>query len=328
MEKHNYNCNWFSFRHILAMFFILFLSMYMITLLGNMLLITAVRLNPQLQTPMYFFLTNLALIDICFSSTIVPLILVNTLSEDRRITWSGCASQMFISLALGATECLLLAVMAFDRYVAICKPLRYHVILNQRLCVSLITSCWMLCIINSLIHVNLTFRLSFCRTHQINHYFCEVPPLFQMSCSDTWFNEFIIHISALTLGMCSFLLTLVSYFRIICTIMQTHSSEGRHKTFSSCSSHLIVVSLYYGPIMVMYLRPHSAYSPETDKTISILYTVVTPMFNPIVYGIRNKPVIVEFLIKPLDTLQALADTLLTDYDLEVTSSLAIGQPVF
>uniref|UniRef100_A0A8C5QV85 Olfactory receptor n=1 Tax=Leptobrachium leishanense TaxID=445787 RepID=A0A8C5QV85_9ANUR len=277
--------------YLQAIFFILFLLMYIVTLLGNASLIVAVTLNPQLQTPMYFFLTNLALIDICFSSTIVPQALVNTLSEDRRISRLGCAIQMFISLSLGATECLLLAVMAFDRYVAICKPLRYHVIMNQRLCVSLITSCWLACTINSLTHVVFTFRLSFCRSHLVNHFFCEIPPVLQISCSDTWFNTIAVYISAVMLVTCSFLLTFISYVHIISTILQTHSSEGRYKTFSTCTSHLIVVSLYYGPIMVMYLHPHSDYSPETDKTISILYTAVTPMFNPIIYGIRNKQVI-------------------------------------
>uniref|UniRef100_A0A8C5QRB6 Olfactory receptor n=1 Tax=Leptobrachium leishanense TaxID=445787 RepID=A0A8C5QRB6_9ANUR len=277
--------------YLQAIFFILFLLMYIVTLLGNASLIVAVTLNPQLQTPMYFFLTNLALIDICFSSTIVPQLLVNTLSKLKRISQMGCATQMFISLVLGATECLLLAVMAFDRYAAICKPLHYHVIMNQRLCFCLATSCWLICIMNSLTHVNLIFRLSFCGVNQVNHYFCEVPPFLQISCSDTWFNTIMMYISALTIGMCSFILTLFSYVHIISTILQTHSSEGRHKTFSTCSSHLIVVSLYYCPIMSMYLRPHSDYSPETDKTISILYTAVTPMFNPIIYGIRNKQVI-------------------------------------
>ncbi|CAH2326770.1 OLFR998, partial, partial [Pelobates cultripes] len=242
------------------------------------------------ETPMYFFLCNLAFIDICFSTTIVPQLLVNTLVEDGRISLLGCVTQMFISLVLGATECLLLAVMSFDRYAAICKPLHYNVIMSKRLCIFLTTGCWTFCIINSFVHVVLTFKLPFCRSHNVNHFFCEVPPFFQISCTDTWFNEIAMYISAVTIGMCSFLLTLISYIHIISTIVMIRSSEGRHKVFSTCASHLIVVSLYYTTIMSMYLRPHSAYSPETDKDISILYTTVTPMLNPIVYSIRNKPV--------------------------------------
>ncbi|XP_063295109.1 olfactory receptor 5V1-like [Pelobates fuscus] len=273
-----------------AIFFSLFLSMYIATIIGNTLLIVAVRLNTQLQTPMYLFLCNLAFIDICFSTTVVPQLLVNTLVEDGRISLLGCVTQMFISLVLGATECLLLAVMSFDRYAAICKPLHYNVIMSKRLCIALATGCWTFCIINSFVHVVLTFKLPFCRSHYVNHFFCEVPPFFRISCADTWFNEVAMYISAVTIGMCSFLLTLTSYIHIISTILKIRSSEGRHKVFSTCASHLIVVSLYYTTIMSMYLRPHSAYYPETDKGISILYTTVTPMLNPIVYSIRNKPV--------------------------------------
>ncbi|XP_063295420.1 olfactory receptor 5V1-like [Pelobates fuscus] len=273
-----------------AIFFSLFLAMYVATIIGNTLLIVAVRLNTQLQTPMYFFLSNLAFIDICFSTTIVPQLLVNTLVEDGRISLLGCVTQMFISLVVGATECLLLAVMSFDRYAAICKPLHYNVIMSKRLCIALATGCWTFCIINSFVHVVLTFRLSFCRSHHVNHFFCEVPLFFRIFCTNTWFNEITMYILAVIIVLCSFLLTLISYIHIISTIVKIRSSEGRHKVFSNCASHLIVVSLYYTTIMSMYLRPHSAYSPETDKNISILYTTVTPMLNPIVYSIRNKPV--------------------------------------
>ncbi|XP_063295404.1 putative olfactory receptor 13C6 [Pelobates fuscus] len=210
--------------------FFVFLVMYAITLSGNIILIVVVRINLRLQTPMYFFLSNLSFIDICFSSTIVPKILINTLSQDKSISFLGCAAQMYFSLCLGATECFLLTVMAFDRYAAICKPLHYNVIMNKKLCFSLAAGSWAAGFINAFIQVPLTFKLPYCRSHHINHFFF----------------------------------------------------------FSTCASHLTVVALYYGTIMSMYLRPPSVYIHETDKTISILYTTVTPMLNPIIYSIRNE----------------------------------------
>ncbi|XP_063295409.1 olfactory receptor 5AP2-like [Pelobates fuscus] len=273
-----------------AICFSVFLVMYVITLSGNLLLIIVVRINTKLQTPMYFFLSNLSLIDICFSSTIVPKILINTLSQDRSISLLGCAAQMYFHLALGATECVILAVMAYDRYAAICKPLHYNLIMNRRLCWSLAAGSWTVCFMNSAIHVVLTFQLPYCRSHHITHFFCEMPPFFRISCRDTQMNEIAMYISAGIIAMCSFCLTLISYVHVISTILKIRSSQGRHKAFSTCASHLTVVALYYGTIMFMYLRPRSIYSPEIDKTVSIIYTAVTPMLNPIIYSIRNKDV--------------------------------------
>ncbi|KAM4013501.1 olfactory receptor 13C4-like [Anomaloglossus baeobatrachus] len=213
--------------HLQAIYFLLFLIIYTITLTGNVLLIVVVRVNSQLHTPMYFFLSNLSFIDICFSSTIVPKLLINTLSQDKSISFLGCASQMYFSLALGATECITLAVMAYDRYVAICNPLRYQIIMNT--------------------------KLPYCKSHHVNHFF-------------------------------------FSYFHIITTILKINSTKGRYKAFSTCASHLTVVSLYYGTIMFMCLRPRHSYYPDQDRAIAILYTVVTPMLNPIIYSIRNKDV--------------------------------------
>ncbi|CAJ0934893.1 unnamed protein product [Ranitomeya imitator] len=240
-----------SIPQLQAIYFLLFLIIYTITLTGNVLLIVVVRINSQLRTPMYFFLSNLSFIDICFSSTVVPKLLVNTLSQDKSISFLGCASQMYFSLALGATECITLAVMAYDRYVAICNPLRYQIIMNK--------------------------KLPYCKSHHVNHFFCEMPPLFKLSCHDTLFNEVAVYIS-------------VSYFHIITTILKIRSTKGRYKAFSTCASHLTVVSLYYGTIMFMYLRPRHSYFPDRDRAIAILYTVVTPMLNPIIYSIRNKDV--------------------------------------
>ncbi|XP_071972430.1 olfactory receptor 5AP2-like [Engystomops pustulosus] len=279
-----------SIPHLQAIYFLLFLIIYTITLSGNVLLIAVVRVNSHLHTPMYFFLSNLSVIDICFSSTIVPKLLVNTLSQDKSISFLGCASQMYFSLALGATECITLAVMAYDRYVAICNPLRYQIIIHKKLCVCLVVFSWTVSFLNAIIHAALTFKLPYCKSHHVNHFFCEMPPLFKLSCRDTLFNEVAVYISGGIIALCSFLLTLVSYVRIITSILKIRSSQGRHKAFSTCASHLTVVSLYYGTIMFMYLRPRHSYSPERDRVISILYTVVTPMLNPIIYSIRNKDV--------------------------------------
>ncbi|XP_040268638.1 putative olfactory receptor 2W6 [Bufo bufo] len=270
--------------------FIMFLIMYMLTLSGNVLLIIVVRTNSKLHTPMYFFLTNLSTIDICFSSTIVPKILINTLSKDRSISLVGCALQMYFHMALGATECVILAVMAYDRFAAICKPLYYQTIINKKMCACLASMSWGVGFGNATIHTPLTFQLPFCKSHHVNHFFCEMPPFFTLSCKDTRTNEIVMYVAAMFIIMYAFLLTLISYIQIIFTILKIRSSKGREKAFSTCASHLTVVSLYYGTIIFMYLKPRSAYSPDIGKTMSILYTAVTPMLNPIIYSMRNKEV--------------------------------------
>ncbi|XP_073465517.1 olfactory receptor 5V1-like [Aquarana catesbeiana] len=272
------------------MYALVFSVMYIITLSGNFLLIIVVRINPKLQTPMYFFLSNLSIIDIGFSSTIVPLIIINTLIKDRSISLLECAVQMFFHLGLGVTECVILGVMAYDRFAAICRPLHYITIMNKMLCVGLAAGSWSISFLNSTIHVVLIFQLPYCKSHHVNHFFCEVPPFLRMSCRDTFFHEMGMYISAVTLGMTSFCLTLFSYVHIISTILKIRSSQGRYKAFSTCGSHLTVVGLFYVTIFLMYLRPRSTYSPELDKTMSIFYTVVTPMLNPMVYSMRNEDV--------------------------------------
>eukprot|EP00079_Xenopus_tropicalis_P029158 XP_012824350.1 PREDICTED: olfactory receptor 5AS1-like [Xenopus tropicalis] len=269
---------------------LLFMIVYLITWLANSLLIMVVSINAHLQTPMYFFLLNLSIIDISMSSSTVPKILQITLAQDKSVSLLECAAQMFIVLVLGVTECTILAVMAYDRYAAICRPLHYNTIMNKRLCICLAAKCWTVGLINAVIQVFLTFQLPFCRSRHINHYFCEVPPILQLSCRDTLFNVIAMYVAACIIVICSFFLILVSYVYIISTILKIRSTEGRYKAFSTCASHLTVVSLYYCTIMSMYLRPRSAYSPETDKTVSLVYTSVTPMLNPIIYSIRNKDI--------------------------------------
>ncbi|XP_069805765.1 olfactory receptor 5V1-like [Dendropsophus ebraccatus] len=268
-------------------FFLILILMYMVTLSGNLLIIIVVRLHSSLQTPMYFFLSNLAFIDICFSTTIVPNLLKNTISRDRTISFIGCATQMYFHLGLGATECLMLAIMAYDRYIAICKPLKYITIMDKRRCLSLAIGSWTVSFLISVIHAVLTFRLPYCKSGEVNHFFCEMPPLLRLSCTDTWFNELVVYISGVLFTLCSFLLILLSYVHIISTILKIHFTKGRLKTFSTCTSHLTVVSLYYGTVMCMYMSPRSSYLPERDRVVSILYTVVTPMLNPIIYSVRN-----------------------------------------
>ncbi|XP_073493792.1 olfactory receptor 5AS1-like [Phyllobates terribilis] len=270
--------------------FLAFLVIYVTTLLANFLLIIVVTINPKLQTPMYFFLTNLSFIDICFSTTVVPKILKNTLSTDKSISLLECAIQMHFHLSFGSTECLLLTVMAYDRFAAICKPLHYNTIMSKKMCISLVAVSWTSCFINSTIQVIYTFQMSFCHSHQVNHFFCEVPPFLQISCSDTWPHELSMYITAGMIVSLNFLLILFSYFHILSTILRINSSDGRYKAMSTCASHIIVVTFYYGTIMILYLRPHSRSSPDIDKSVSILYSTVTPMLNPIIYSVRNKDV--------------------------------------
>ncbi|KAM4663681.1 olfactory receptor 5V1-like [Discoglossus pictus] len=272
-------------------YFFLFFIIYIITLFGNMLLITIVQFHVRLRNPMYFFLTNLSFIDIMLSSTIVPKILVNTIVRDRSISFSGCAAQVYFSLAVGATECTLLAVMAYDRYVAVCNPLRYNTVVNQKLCICLAAGCWILSFLNAIIHVSLTFSLPFCRSNFLNHFFCELLPLFHLSCRNTLLNEIVMYISTGILAFSGFLLTLISYVHIISSIMKLCSTEGRQKTFSTCASHLTMVLLFYVNVLFNYMHPRSAYSPSRDRAVSIFYTAITPMLNPIIYSVRNN----EFL---------------------------------
>ncbi|KAG9462055.1 olfactory receptor 2D3-like [Eleutherodactylus coqui] len=278
--------------HLQIILFLILLIIYLMNILGNLLLIMIVRINPALHSPMYFFLTNLSVIDICFSSSVIPVLLGNTLAKDKSISFLGCATQMYVSLTLGATECVILAVMSYDRFAAICRPLRYYNIMNKAMCIYLAVGSWSIGFIDSLVQVNLTFQLSFCQGVNINHYFCEAPALIRMACGDTFLNELSIYISGAIIAMGCFSLILISYVYIISSILKISSSQGRQKSFSTCASHLTVVSIYYGTIMFMYLRPHSKkYFPsETDTVLPILYTAVTPMLNPFIYSVRNKDV--------------------------------------
>ncbi|XP_059570065.1 olfactory receptor 2G3-like [Alligator mississippiensis] len=267
--------------------FVLILISYMMTLLGNITIIVISRLDPRLHTPMYFFLSNLSFLDICYTTSLGPQMLVNFLSTHKSISWGGCVAQLYISLGLGATECLLLAVMALDRYAAICQPLRYMTIMSHRLCLLMAASSWFGGLVNSLAQTVLTMQLPRCGRNHIDHIFCEVPALLTLACTDTSFNEAELFSVSVMLLVVPVSLILISYGYIGAAVMRIRSSEGRHKAFSTCTSHLAVVSLFYGPAIYMYLQPPSK---GQGKIASLFYTMFTPMLNPLIYTLRNKEV--------------------------------------
>ncbi|XP_072494421.1 olfactory receptor 5AS1-like [Notamacropus eugenii] len=270
--------------------FLLFLAIYVLTLVGNIGLIILVNIDSNLQTPMYYFLTNLSFLDISYSTAIAPKMLVNLLSSKKSISLYGCALQMYSFACFADAECLILAAMALDRYAAICTPLIYSTLMSRKVCVSFIVLAYFSGTMTSLVHVSLTFRLPFCRSHVINHFFCDIPPLLALSCSSTSLNELLLFALCGFIQTSTFVIIFISYFCILITVLNIKSSGGKSKTFSTCASHLIAVTLFYGTLLFMYLRPTTKYSPDTDKVIAVFYTVVFPVFNPIIYSFRNKDV--------------------------------------
>ncbi|XP_069409442.1 olfactory receptor 10AG1-like [Ovis canadensis] len=269
-----------------------FLIMYTIILMGNSLIIIITKMDPSLQTPMYFFLGNFSSLEICYVSVTVPRLLIDLCSQNRNIPFLACAAQMYFFLVFGATECLLLTSMAYDRYVAICNPLLYPLLMNSKLCVQLAAGCW---VSGVPVHVVLTFQifsLPFCGSNQLNHFFCDVPPVLKLACGDTLLTETLVYVVAVLVVTVPFMLILGSYVRIIETILKLPSATGRAKAFSTCSSHLMVVALFFGSGLITYLRPKSSHSIGMDKFLSLFYTIVTPMFNPMIYCLRNKEVMV------------------------------------
>ncbi|XP_065258964.1 olfactory receptor-like protein OLF1 [Emys orbicularis] len=269
--------------------FVLFLLIYGITLVGNGGMILLVTIDPRLHTPMYFFLSNLSFCDLCFSSLICPKMLLNFLAERKSISYTACTAQMCLSIVFSDFECLLLAVMAYDRYVAICNPLLYTVTMSRQFCKQLVTGAYAVGLVDSMIQCFI-FQLSFCSSNIINHFFCDVPPLLALSCSDTRNNEIVMFAFGCCIIAISFVTVLLSYVYIISTILQIRSTKGRHKAFSTSTFHLNAVALFYGTQLFMYLRPPSTYSMETDKVVSVFYTLVIPMLNPLIYSLRNTEV--------------------------------------
>ncbi|XP_002751947.3 olfactory receptor 2F1 [Callithrix jacchus] len=270
--------------------FVLFLVMYMVTLLGNCLIVLLIRLDSRLHTPMYFFLTNLSLVDVSYATSIVPQLLAHFLIEHKAIPFQSCAAQLFFSLALGGIEFVLLAVMAYDRYVAVCDPLRYSAIMHGVLCARLAVTSWVSGSINSFVHTTITFQLPMCTNKFIDHISCEILAVVRLACVDTSSNEVAIMVSSILLLMTPFCLVLLSYIRIISAILKIQSTEGRKKAFQTCASHLTVVALCYGMAIFTYIQPHSGPSALQEKLISLFYAILTPMLNPMIYSLRNKEV--------------------------------------
>ncbi|XP_048217358.1 olfactory receptor 9I1-like [Perognathus longimembris pacificus] len=274
--------------------FILFLSFYLATLLGNVGMIVLIRVDVRLHTPMYFFLSHLSLLDACYTSVITPQILATLATDVTVISYSRCAAQFFFFTICASTECFLLAVMAYDRYVAISNPLLYMAAMNPRVCWGLVMGAYFCSLSGTTLRTTCTFSLSFCEDNQINFFFCDFPPLLKLACSDTTNAEIILVFFANIVILANALVIVISYLLIIKTILRMKSSRGRAKTFSTCASHLTAVALFYGTLTFMYIRSGSNKSLEEDKIISVFYTVVIPMLNPLIYSLRNKDVKAAF----------------------------------
>ena len=270
-----------------ALLFALFLALYMVAVLGNLTMIVVITLDARLHSPMYFFLKNLSFLDLCYSSVIYPKALANFLSSSKVITFAGCATQFFFSL-LATSETLLLAVMAYDRFVAICSPLCYPISMCPSVCARLVLGSYCGGCLNSILQTSFTFSLPFCSSNHIDHFFCDVPPMIQVACAETTLNGLVLF------GICGLIIVgttfvvLTSYGYITVTILRMCSGGGRHKLFSTCSSHMTAVSLFYGTLFVMYAQPGAVESMEQGKVVSVFYTLVIPMLNPLVYSLRNK----------------------------------------
>ncbi|XP_040280816.1 olfactory receptor 10A7-like [Bufo bufo] len=269
---------------------ILILTIYTMILLGNMIIFSVIRIDHRLQTPMYFFLRYLSILDICYSTVTLPALLVNAITGNRRISFNRCFTQLYFFVSLGGSECLLLAAMAYDRYVAICNPLHYSVIMNKRFCSYLVGGSWFSGFLNSVLHTFMTSKLTFCEPRNVNHFFCDVPPMLKAACTDTYTSQSLLYVVSIFLGMTPFVFVIISYVKIISTILQIRSAVGRRKAFSTCSSHLIVVTVFYVTANFNYIGPAPGDSFDIERLSSVLYSVLTPLFNPIIYCLRNKDV--------------------------------------
>ncbi|XP_053222857.1 olfactory receptor 9G4-like [Podarcis raffonei] len=276
------------------LFFVLFLVSYTLTLTGNLGLITLIYLDSRLHTPMYFFVGSLSFLDVWYSSVYTPRILYDCVSENNIISNTSCAAQFFFSASFGHSECFLLATMAYDRYVAICKPLRYSSAMTKKLCTQLIAGSYAAGFAVGIVHAGNTFQLGFCGSNIINHYFCDVQPLVKMACKDTRIYELILATVIVCTVLPSTALILGCYAGIVTAIIRIRSAAGRRKAFSTCSAHLLSVSLYYGSILFMYSRPSSQHTPNGDKANALFYTVLNPLVNPFIYSLRNKDVKAAF----------------------------------
>ncbi|XP_052581559.1 olfactory receptor 5AL1-like [Peromyscus californicus insignis] len=270
--------------------FAVFLVIYLTTVIGNLGLIVLIQISPQLHTPMYFFLSHLAFVDFCYTSSVTPNTVTNFLREVGSITFYACATQVCCFITFVVCEMYLLSIMAYDRYVAIWNPLLYAVLMPRKLCLQMITSTYIYGFSVGLAQAVATFRLSFCGSNVVNHFYCDDVPLVALACSDTHVKELMLLIIADFNTLCSLVIVVISYIFIVFAILRIHSADGRRKAFSTCASHLTSITIFYGTIIFMYLQPKSSHSLNTDKFASVFYVVVIPMLNPLIYSLRNKEV--------------------------------------
>ncbi|DAA16245.1 TPA: olfactory receptor Olr1654-like [Bos taurus] len=270
--------------------FVVLLIFYVFTLLGNTTIIALSYLDACLHTPMYFFLSNLSFLDMCYTTSIVPQLLFNLSGEDKSISFGGCVVQMFISLTLGGTECILLGVMAFDRYAAVCRPLHYTVIMHPRLCALMASASWVTGFANSLLQTVLVFLLPRCGRNKLAHFFCEVPSFLKLACVDTTMNVYVTFFGSVIMLLTPISLIMFSYGQIVRVVLRIKSAAGQRKAFVTCGSHLTVVSLFFGTAIYVYTQPSSSDSQDQDKFMSLFYTVIIPMTNPLIYTLRNRDV--------------------------------------
>ncbi|KAM5300100.1 olfactory receptor 2J3-like [Ctenodactylus gundi] len=276
--------------HLETILFTVILVFYLMTLTGNLFIIVLSHLDPRLHTPMYFFLSNLSFLDLCYTTSSIPQLLVNLWGPEKTISYSGCMVQLYFVLALGATECVLLVVMSYDRYAAVCRPLHYTVLMHPRFCHQLALASWISGFSLSAFHSLLTFWVPLCGHHQVDHFFCEVPALLQLSCVDTLANELILTVTSSIFVAIPLILILTSYAAIARAVLRMPSTTGLQKVFGTCGAHLMVVSLFFIPIMCIYLQPSKQNSQDQGKFIALFYTVITPSLNPLIYTLRNKDV--------------------------------------
>ncbi|XP_051003049.1 olfactory receptor 5B2-like [Acomys russatus] len=270
--------------------FITFTLIYLITLTGNLGMIVLIWLDSHLHTLMHLFLSNLSLADCVYSSAVTPKVMAVLLTGDKVISYEGCVAQMFMFVDFAGVDCFLLAVMAFDRYAAVCKPLHYTTTMTASVCAHMVIGCYSWGLFESAIHTGFTFSLSFCSANVIHHFFCDIPPILALSCSDIYVNEVVLFILASFNVFFALMVILTTYAFIFSAILRMHSADGWKKAFSTCASHFTAVTIFYGTVIFMYLQPSSSHSMDNDQLASVFYTIVVPMLNPIVYSLRNKEV--------------------------------------
>ncbi|KAL2771487.1 olfactory receptor 6N1 [Daubentonia madagascariensis] len=270
--------------------FLLLLLIYLTTIWGNLLIFLVVRLDSQLHTPMYHFVSILSFLELGYTASIIPKMLANLLSEKKTISFSGCLLQIYFFHSLGATECYLLTAMAYDRYLAICQPLQYHVLMTPTLCAKIAVGCWLGGLAGPVAEISLIWRFSFCGPNHIQHIFCDFPPVLSLACTDTSINVLVDFIINSCKILATFLLILSSYVHILYTVLRIPSAMGKRKAFSTCASHLTVVLVFYGSILFMYVRLKKSYSLDYDRALAVVYSVLTPFLNPFIYSLRNKDI--------------------------------------